>query len=58
MENFVEKKAAPGRAQVEILGATYEKGKPTGQEVGRWRQKLASRDEKLKYIESAEKKYF
>ena len=55
MEYKIEKKAAPGREQVEVLGATYEKGKPEGEDMGRWRQKLTTREDKLKYIESAEK---
>jgi hypothetical protein len=55
MEYKVEKKAAPGREQVEVLGPTYEKGKPEGENNGRWRHKLASREEKLKYLESSEK---
>ncbi len=55
MENVIEIKSAPGRKEVEVLGPSYEKGKPEGEDMGRWRQKLATREEKLKYIESAEK---
>ena len=36
----VVKKKAPGRGEVEILAETYEKGRPEGEEGGRWRQKL------------------
>ena len=36
MEYKVEKKSAPGRDEVEVLGATFEEGKPEGEEVGRW----------------------
>ena len=54
MGYIIEKKSAPGRAEVEVLGPTYEKGKPEGENMGRWRQKLMSREEKLKYIETAE----
>jgi len=54
----IEKKSAPNRKQVEVLGATFEEGKPEGEEVGRWRQKLASRQEKLRYLETAERYWF
>jgi len=47
MNYKVEKVKAPGRDEVELLQETYEKGKPEGEESGRWRQKLASRAEKL-----------
>ena len=54
----VEKKSAPGRDKVEVLGATYEPGKPEGEKMGQWRQKLASREEKLKYLETGERYYY
>jgi hypothetical protein len=54
----VEKKSAPGRKEVEVLGATFEEGKPEGEDVGRWRQKLGSREEKLRYLESAERYWY
>ena len=55
MEYKIEKKSAPGRKEVEVLGATFEEGKPEGEENGRWRQKLDSRSEKLKYLQSGER---
>ena len=55
MEYKVEEKSAPGRDRVEVLGATFEEGKPEGEETGRWRQKLGSREEKLKYLQTAER---
>jgi hypothetical protein len=59
MEYEVEKKSAPGRDKVEVLGATFEKGKPkTGGKEGRWRQKLGSREEKLKYLQTAERYWY
>ena len=58
MEYKIEKKSAPGRKEVEVLGATFEEGKPTGEEVGRWRQKLSSREEKLKYLENGERYWY
>ncbi len=40
MEYKVEKKSAPGREEVEVLGATFEKGEPNDTELGKWRQKV------------------
>ena len=54
----VEKKSAPGRDKVEVLGATFEAGKPEGVQMGQWRQKLESREEKLKYLETGERYYY
>ena len=58
MEYQVEKKSAPGRKEVEVLGATFEEGRPEGEELGRWRQKLGSRGEKLKYLENGERYWY
>ncbi len=58
MEYKVEKKSAPGREEVEVLGDTFEKGKPEGEEMGKWRQKLVSRQEKLKYLQSGERYWY
>ncbi len=58
MEYEIEKKSAPNRDKVEVLGATYEAGRPEGEEYGKWRQKLASRDEKLKYLQSGERYWY
>jgi len=58
MEYKVEKKSAPGRDEVEVLGATFEKGKPGGEEVGKWRQKLDTREERLKYLQTGERYWF
>ncbi len=58
MEYKVEKKSAPGRKEVEVLGATFEEGTPVGSEAGKWRQKLGSREEKLKYLETGERYYY
>ncbi len=54
----VEKKPAPGRDEVEVLGSTFEEGKPEGEELGKWRQKLGSRAEKLKYLRSGERYWY
>ena len=58
MEYKVEKKSAPGREEVEMLGATFEEGKPEGEELGKWRQKLESRQEKLKYLQNGERYWY
>lgn len=58
MEYKIEKKSAPGRKEVKVLGATFEEGKPEGEELGRWRQKLESRQDKLKYLRNGERYWF
>ena len=52
------KKAAPSKKKVEVLGATFEEGKPEGEEMGTWRRKLESREEKLKYLETGERYWY
>jgi hypothetical protein len=58
MEYKVEKKDAPGRGKVEVLGPTYENGKPEGEDMGKWRQKLGTRQDKLKYLETGERYWY
>ncbi len=58
MEYKIEKKNAPGRGLVDVLGATYEPGKPEGEQMGKWRQKLDSRADKLKYLENGERYWY
>ena len=58
MEYIVEKKSAPGRDEVEVLGETFEAGLPEGEELGRWRQKLGSREEKLRYLQNGERYWY
>lgn len=58
MDYQVEKKKAPGRDEVNVLGATYEQGRPEGENAGRWRQKLASREDKLKYLKTGERYFY
>ncbi len=58
MEYKIEKKSAPGRDEVEVLGATYEEGKPEGEELGKWRQKLRDRKERLKYLQTGERYWY
>ena len=58
MEYKVEKKKAPGREEVEVLGETFEEGKPEGEDLGKWRQKIGSRQEKLKYLQTGERYWY
>ncbi len=58
MEYKVEKKSAPGRGEVEVLGATFEEGKPEDKNAGKWRQKLGSREAKLKYLQTGERYWY
>jgi hypothetical protein len=58
MEYKVDKKESPGWGEVEVLGETYEDGRPEGEDLGRWRQKLTSREERLKYLESGERYWY
>ena len=47
---------AKAKKNVDVLGPTYEPGKP-GEPI-RWRQKLRSKDEMVKYLQSAERYWF
>jgi hypothetical protein len=58
MNYKIEKVKAPGRDEVELLQETYEKGRPEGEEAGKWRGKLASREEKLKYLQNGERYFY
>ena len=58
MEYQIEKKKAPGREEVEVLGETFEEGNPEGEDLGKWRQKLDSREEKLKYLQNGERYWY
>jgi hypothetical protein len=58
MDYKTVKKEAPGRGQMDILAESYESGEPEGEELGRWRQKLADRNDKLKYLKSGERYWY
>jgi hypothetical protein len=58
MEYEVKKVKAPGRDEVELLGKTYEEGKPEDENLGAWRQKLGTRDAKLKYLQNGERYWY
>ena len=58
MDYKTEKKSASGWGEVEVLGATFDDGKPEGEDAGKWRQKLESREEKLKYLQNGERYWY
>jgi hypothetical protein len=58
MDYKVTKVKAPGRDEVELLGETFEKGMPESVELGYWRQKLESREDKLKYLKTGERYWY
>lgn len=58
MQYKVEKKDAPGRGKVDVLGDTFEEGKPEDKNLGRWRNKLADREDKLRYLENGERYWY
>jgi hypothetical protein len=47
--------SAPDRKEVQLLGATFEPGKPMTYEEGRWRPRLSSREEMLNYLKRNER---
>ena len=58
MEYKVKKVKAPGRDEVELLGETFDEGKPEEVGLGDWRRKLESRADKLKYLKSGERYWY
>lgn len=58
MEYKTKKKKMANGTEVTVLAETFEQGKPEAKELGRWRQKLSSRDEKLKYLKTAERYWY
>ena len=58
MEYQFKKKEAPGWGQVDVLGATYDAGRPEGEDVGKWRYKLRDRQERIKYLEAGERYWY
>ena len=58
MDYKTVQKDAPGRGKVEILAETYDDGQPTGEDSGKWRQKLEGRDEQLKYLQNGERYWY
>jgi len=54
-QNTIRKKKFDGQ-DVDILGPTYEPGKPQG--PGLWRAKLGNRKDMLAYLKTAERYWF
>ncbi len=52
MQYKIERKEAPEWGKVDVLGETYEEGLPEGEEMGRWRKKLETRQDIMRYLES------
>lgn len=42
----------------EVLGPTFEKGKPSGETMGKWNQKLTSRGEMIKYLQTGQRYFY
>lgn len=58
MEYKMEKKKTDNWGEVSVLSETYEEGKPDSEDLGRWRQKLSSREEKINYLKTAERYWY
>jgi len=58
MDYKSEKKQTVNWGEVSVLSETYEPGKPDTEDLGRWRQKMSSRDEKLRYLKTAERYWY
>ncbi|MDI7249956.1 MAG: hypothetical protein QME93_07800 [Bacillota bacterium] len=53
-----EEKTRFDGVKVEVLGPTYEPGKPADKEEGNWRRKLRNREEMLKYLKTGERYWY
>jgi hypothetical protein len=49
---------APNRDTVEILGATFEKGTPEGESMGKWSNKFSTRADNLKYLQTGQRYFY
>lgn len=58
MEYEITKVEAPGRKEVEMLGATYAEGEPLGEDKGKWREKLGSRADMIGYLKTGERYWY
>ncbi len=52
IEKLKEKEVGRGCG---VPGSIFEPGKPEGKNEGKWRQKLQTREEKLKYLRTGER---
>ena len=56
MSDNMEKKQSWTGEEVEVLGETYESGKPEIKDE--WRKKISTREEMLKYLKSGERYWY
>ena len=56
--NEIKNTKAPNRDSVEILGATFEEGTPSGEVAGKWSNKFSSRADNLKYLQTGQRYFF
>ena len=49
---------AEKKTKANLPAPSYDPGEPQGEELGRWRQKLESREEQLKYLRSGERYWY
>jgi hypothetical protein len=58
LNHLTEENSTPERDKVKVLGDTFEPGKPERENDGHWRQKLSTRAEELKYLETGERYWY
>ncbi|RJQ39150.1 MAG: hypothetical protein C4555_03750 [Dehalococcoidia bacterium] len=56
-DKMTKKKMADG-TEVPVLAETFDQGKPEAKDLGWWRQKLSTREEKLRYLKTAERYWY
>ena len=56
MDEPMEEKESYTGQKVKVLGPTYEPGKPD--QPFRWREKLKGREDRLRYLQNAERYWF
>ncbi len=56
MDEAMEEKEDYNGKKVKVLGPTYEPGKPD--QPFRWREKLRRREERLRYLQNAERYWY
>lgn len=59
MQYKVEKKPSVAYGKtVEVLADTFEPGMPEGEGAGRWRQKVPTRADRLRYLQTGERYWY
>lgn len=54
----LEEKTRFDGSKVQVLGPTFEPGKPVGEREGRWLGKLRDRQEMLKFLQTGERYWY